>query len=73
MGITSEITNCSPLENGLCFGVLRTEGEMYYYDEDTLMESFDKWDSRERRQRFLRRMEHKLNAKEQRRLLYENR
>ncbi len=35
-----------------------------YYDEDALMESFDKWDSRERRQRFLRRMEHKLNAKE---------
>ena len=35
-----------------------------YYDEDTLMESFDKWDNRERRQRFLRRMEHKLNAKE---------
>ncbi len=37
-----------------------------YYDEDALMESFDKWDNRERRQRFLRRMEHKLNSKEQR-------
>jgi hypothetical protein len=37
-----------------------------YYDEDTLMENFDKWDNRERRQRFLRRMEHKLNAKEHR-------
>jgi len=37
---------------------------MVYYDEDMLMESFDKWDNRERRQRFLRRMEHKLNAKE---------
>jgi hypothetical protein len=37
-----------------------------YYDEDALMESFDKWDNRERRQRFLRRMEHKLNAKEYR-------
>ena len=36
------------------------------YDEDMLMESFDKWDNRERRQRFLRRMEHKLNAKEYR-------
>jgi len=39
---------------------------MVYYDEDMLMESFDKWDNRERRQRFLRRMEHKLNAKEYR-------
>lgn len=36
------------------------------YDEDTLMESFDKWDNRERRQRFLRRMGHKLHAKEYR-------
>ncbi len=34
------------------------------YDEEQLMESFDKWDSRERRSRFLRRMEHKLRAKE---------
>ncbi len=38
---------------------------MYYYDEDALMESFDRWDNRQRRERFLRRMEHKLNAKEQ--------
>lgn len=37
-----------------------------YYNEDALMESFDKWDNRERRQRFLRRMEHKLNSKEHR-------
>lgn len=36
------------------------------YDEDALMEKFYKWDDRVRRQRFLRRMEHKLNAKEQR-------
>lgn len=36
------------------------------YDEDAMMETFDKWDDRARRQRFLRRMEHKLNAKEQR-------
>jgi hypothetical protein len=34
------------------------------YDAHTLMDNFDKWDNRERRQRFLRRMEHKLNAKE---------
>lgn len=31
-----------------------------------LMETYDKWDSRARRQRFLARMEHKLNAKERR-------
>lgn len=35
-----------------------------YYDEDKLMEAFDKWDNHVRRQKFLRRMEHKLNAKE---------
>lgn len=35
-----------------------------YYDEDALMESFDKWDDRDRRERFLKRMEHKLNVKE---------
>lgn len=34
------------------------------FDTDALMDTFDKWDSRERRERFLRRMEHKLNAKE---------
>ena len=34
-------------------------------DEDTLMDAFDKWDSRERRERFLKRMEHKLHVKEQ--------
>jgi hypothetical protein len=38
-----------------------------YYDEDALMDSFDKWDSRDKRERFIRRMEHKLYAKEHRR------
>ncbi|MGH7142133.1 MAG: hypothetical protein ACREF5_01510 [Candidatus Saccharimonadales bacterium] len=33
------------------------------YDEDTLMENFDRWDNQERRQRFLRRMERKFYAK----------
>lgn len=33
------------------------------YDEDSLMETFDRWDRQERRQRFLRRMERKLYAK----------
>ena len=37
---------------------------MVYFDEDTLMDTFDKWDNRVRRQRFLRRMEHKLHVKE---------
>jgi hypothetical protein len=37
-----------------------------YYDEESLMETFEKWDSRDRRERFLKRMEHKLNAKEHR-------
>lgn len=37
-----------------------------YYDEEELMETFDKWDNRDKRARFLRRMEHKLNAKESR-------
>lgn len=36
------------------------------YDEDTLMDTFDKWDNRARRERFVRRMEHKFNAKEAR-------
>lgn len=36
------------------------------YEEETLMEAFDKWNVRERRERFLARMEHKLNAKERR-------
>ena len=35
-----------------------------YYDEDALMESFDKWDNRVKRERFLKRMQHKLHAKE---------
>ncbi len=35
-----------------------------YYNEEALMATFDRWDNRERRQRFLRRMEHKLRAKE---------
>ena len=37
---------------------------MNTFDKDTLMESFDRWNDRERRERFLRRMEHKLRAKE---------
>jgi hypothetical protein len=37
-----------------------------YYDEDSLMESFDKWDNRNKRETFIKRMEHKLNAKEHR-------
>jgi hypothetical protein len=36
-----------------------------HYNEDALMESFDKWDDRDRRDKFLKRMEHKLHAKEQ--------
>lgn len=43
------------------------------YDEDTFMETFDKWDNRTRRLRFLRRMEHKLNAKEYRQLAHSRR
>lgn len=35
-----------------------------HYNEESLMESFDKWDDRERRERFIKRMEHKLNLKE---------
>jgi hypothetical protein len=42
------------------------EGNDMIYDEDALMESFDKWDNRAKRERFLKRMEHKLNAKESR-------
>jgi hypothetical protein len=30
------------------------------------MDIYDKWDNRARRQRFIARMEHKLNAKERR-------
>ena len=33
------------------------------YDEDALMETFDKWDHQQRRQRFLRRMERKFYTK----------
>ncbi len=36
------------------------------FDSDALMETFDKWDSKDKRERFLKRMEHKLNAKERR-------
>jgi hypothetical protein len=36
------------------------------YDEEALMENFDKWDNRVKRERFRKRMEHKLHAKEQR-------
>jgi hypothetical protein len=33
-------------------------------NEDLMMETFDRWADRERRERFLRRMAHKLRAKE---------
>jgi len=33
------------------------------YDEDALMETFDRWDRQDRRQRFLRRMERKFYVK----------
>ena len=33
-------------------------------DIEKLQEDFDKWESRDRRERFLRRMEHKLHNKE---------
>jgi hypothetical protein len=36
------------------------------YDEEALMDNFDKWDNRVKRERFLKRMQHKLRAKEQR-------
>ncbi len=35
-----------------------------HYNEESLMDTFDKWDDRDRRERFIRRMEHKLNVKE---------
>jgi hypothetical protein len=34
------------------------------YEEESLMDTFDKWDSRDKRERFVRRMEHKLRSKE---------
>jgi hypothetical protein len=37
---------------------------MSYEDEMQLLETFDKWDDRDRRERFIHRMERKLNAKE---------
>ncbi len=36
------------------------------YDENDLMDTFDKWDDRDRRARFRAKMEHKLRAKEAR-------
>jgi hypothetical protein len=36
------------------------------YDEETFLEDLARKDNRVRRQQFLRRMEHKLNAKEHR-------
>jgi hypothetical protein len=36
------------------------------YDEDAFMDNLDKWDNREKRARFLNRMNHKFNAKTQR-------
>lgn len=40
---------------------------MDHFNEDALMEQFYKWNSQNRKQRFIRRMEHKLYAKEQNR------
>lgn len=37
---------------------------MHTFDEETLMQTFDRWNDRDRRHRFLRRMEHKLHSKE---------
>lgn len=37
-----------------------------YYDEDALMDDLDRKDNRDYRARFLRRMAHKLHAKEYR-------
>lgn len=36
------------------------------YEEEYLMATFDKWDDRDRRERFIHRMERKFNIKEQR-------
>ena len=36
-----------------------------HYNEEALMETFAKWDDRDKRERFIHKMEHKLNAKEQ--------
>lgn len=36
------------------------------YTNDALMDMFDEWEEDDKRTRFLRRMEHKLRAKEQR-------
>jgi hypothetical protein len=36
-----------------------------YYSEIDFMDNLDKWDDRDRRERFRHKMEHKLNAKEQ--------
>lgn len=33
------------------------------YDEEALMETFDRWDRQDRRQRFLQRMERKFYVK----------
>ena len=35
-----------------------------HYNEESLMEAFDKWKEDDRRERFFHRMEHKLNVKE---------
>lgn len=36
------------------------------FNEDNLMENFDKWNDRDKRERFRNRMEHKLRVKEHR-------
>ncbi len=37
-----------------------------YYDEDVLMDDFDRWNDKDKRDRFIKRMQHKLDAKERR-------
>jgi hypothetical protein len=36
-----------------------------HYNEEALMEEFDRWKSKDKLDRFRKRMEHKLHAKEQ--------
>jgi|GEM_PF-1645791 hypothetical protein len=43
--------------------IVKNKGGGMSYDEDALMETFDRWDRQERRQRFLRRMERKFYTK----------
>lgn len=44
---------------------VRGRALIMHYNEDALMDTFDKWNDRDKRDRFRKRMEHKLHAKEQ--------